>query len=164
MPFSTDVNLPKNHEARFPNKCVVCGCPSPESTVRLITGTIGWWTWLFWHFGLPFTIKAPACTFCGWRLHLLRLASLLVTVAACVVSIWVVWPFVSNQVPRAVQKWVIMGLALICLLPYFLYQTFFPPPFDITAHGDSVDYEFRDPDMANEFAELNQDAKWVKIG
>jgi hypothetical protein len=164
MPFSTDVNLPKSHKARFPNKCVVCGRPSPESTVRLITGSIGPWTWLLWHFGTPFTVKAPACTVCGWRLQVLRLTSLLVTIGACVVAIVVVWPMVSDRVPRAARKWIVMGIALISLSPYFLYHTFFPPPFDITAYGDSVDYEFRNADLACEFAELNQDAEWVKIG
>jgi hypothetical protein len=55
-------------------------------------------------------------------------------------------------------------LALALLLPYFLYQSLNPHPLDITAHSDSVDYEFRDAGMAYEFAELNEDADWVKIG
>ena len=56
-----------------------------------------------------------------------------------------------------------MGLALGSLLPYFLYESLNPHPLDITAHSDSVDYEFRDAGMAYEFAELNQDADWVKL-
>jgi hypothetical protein len=164
MPLTTDVNLPKSHKARFPDKCVVCGRPSPESTVRLITGTMGWWTWLLWHFGWPFTVKAPACTFCAWRLYAGRLVSLLITIALCVITLWLVWPLFSDQVPRPARKWAMMGLILVCSSPYFIYQVFFPQPFDITAKSESVDYEFRDGDMAYEFAELNQDAEWVKIG
>jgi hypothetical protein len=164
MPLSTDVNLPKSHKARFPNKCVVCGRPSPESTVRLITGTIGWWTWLLWHFGESFTVRAPACASCGWRLHLQRLAGLLVTIGLVVVALWLVWPLVSEQVPRAARKWIALGLALICISPQIIWRTLFPYPFDITCFADSVDYEFRDEDIAQEFAELNQDAEWVKIG
>ena len=163
MPYSTDVNLPKPHRARFPDKCVVCGRLSPDSTVRLVTGSIGWWTWLLWHFGDIVTIKAPACTSCGWRLHLMRLGSLLVTIAGCFVACWLLWPLIAAYCPRFARKWVVMGLALALLLPYFLYQSLNPHPLDITAHSDSVDYEFRDAGMAYEFAELNADADWVKI-
>ena len=35
--------------------------------------------------------------------------------------------------------------------------------FNVTACSDSVDYEFRDEDLAFEFAQLNDDAEWVKV-
>jgi len=56
-----------------------------------------------------------------------------------------------------------MGLALLCLAPQIIFEAYFPKDFDITAFSDSVDYEFRDEDMAYEFAELNEDATWVEI-
>ena len=56
-----------------------------------------------------------------------------------------------------------MGIALLCLSPYFLYQTFVPHPFGVTAYSASVDYEFRDKETAFEFALLNRDAQWVKV-
>ena len=163
MPLSTDVNLPKDHQTRFPDKCVVCGCPSPGSTVRLITGAIGWWTWLLWHFGKPFSVVAPACRKCAWRLHGRRFASLLLTVALCVVALELVWPLVAGSVSRGLRNLAMMGLALICLAPLILYEAFFPHPFNITAYRESVDYEFRDPERAREFAELNRDAAWVEF-
>ena len=49
------------------------------------------------------------------------------------------------------------------LLPQIVYEIFFPDAFDVTAKRDSIDYEFRDPDLAQEFAELNSDAEWVEI-
>jgi hypothetical protein len=163
MPLATDVNLPKNHAARFPSRCVVCGAPSPESTVRLMTGSIGWWTWLLWHFGNPFTVRAPACKHCSWRLHLTRVSSSLITIAGIAAACWLFWPWVSAKVPRPARKWALMGLALACLLPQFLYEMVFPHPFSITAYSDSVDYEFRDRQMAIEFALLNLDAECVKV-
>ena len=163
MPLSTDVNLPKEHKARFPNRCVVCGCSDPNSNVRLITGAIGWWTWLLWMFGNPFTVKAPACSSCGWRLHLKRLVNLLITVGLIAVAFVYLWPLVSDQLPRTARNWIMMGLGLLCLTPQIIYEVFFPHPFDITAYSNSVDYEFRDEDMAYEFAELNDHAAWVKI-
>ena len=54
-------------------------------------------------------------------------------------------------------------LGLICLLPQIAFERLGPHPFSITAHVDSVDYEFRDKETAHEFALLNQDADWVKI-
>ena len=158
MSLSTDVNLPKHHKARFPDRCVVCGRSSPESTVRLCPGAIGWWTWLLWMFGKPFTVKAPACTACGWWLHLRRVVSLLITLGTVIVAFWFLWPIVSDQLPRAARKWIMMGLGLLCLAPQIIYEVFFPHPFDITAYSDNVDYEFRDEDLAYEFAELNEDA------
>lgn len=163
MPLSTDVNLPKKHKACFPNRCVVCGCSAPNSTVRLITGAIGWWTWLLWVFGKPFTVNAPACISCGWRLYLERFVNLLITVGLIVISIHYLWPLISDQFPRAVRKWIMMGLSLLCLAPQLIYKVFFPSPFEITAYSNSVDYEFRDEDMAYEFAELNESTAWVKI-
>ena len=84
MALSTDVNLPKDHPAQFADRCVVCGRPEPGSTVRLMTGSIGWWTWMLWTFGRPFVVKAPACPRCSWLLHLRRLIGLLLTVVFAV--------------------------------------------------------------------------------
>jgi hypothetical protein len=163
MPLSTDVNLPRSHKAKFPDKCVVCGRPSPESTVRLMTGALGWWTWLLWHFGSSFSVRAPACASCGRRLHVHRFAGLLITIGLAMAAVWFVWPLLSDQIPRPVRKWIVMGLAVICMSPQILWRVWSPDPFDITCYSESVDYEFRDEDMAHEFAELNQDAEWVKI-
>jgi hypothetical protein len=163
MPLSTDVNLPKSHVPRFPDKCVVCGRQSPASTVRLMTGSIGWWTLFVWWYSKPFIVKAPACAACSWRLHGNRFFTLLVTILLVVVAIWIVWPMFADMVPRSVRKWAALGLGLVCLSPFILIQVFFPPAFDITAFSDSVDYEFRDSQLAYEFANLNDDAAWVKV-
>ena len=73
-----------------------------------------------------------------------------------------VWPRVAHFVPEAISQWVAVGLILFTLLPFFLFSIFKPPAFDITAYPDSVDYEFRCADYAKSFAELNEDAEWVK--
>ena len=56
-----------------------------------------------------------------------------------------------------------MGFVIVCLAPYILWETYFPPSIDITAYSESVDYEFRDSDYAYSFAALNEDAEWVKV-
>lgn len=163
MAESTDINLPRSHPARFPNRCVVCECATPNSHVRLLTGTLGWWTWLVWIWGRPFVAKAPACRGCAWRLHGLRIISLIVTISITVAALWFIWPHVQDSIPRGIRKWAMMGLALACLLPQFVFEGFFAAPFDITAFEDSVDYGFTSKDYAVEFATLNVDAEWVKV-
>ena len=56
-----------------------------------------------------------------------------------------------------------MGLAIVCLLPQIIFETFFAKPFDTTAYAHSVDYEFTSKEYAVEFATLNIDAAWVKV-
>lgn len=165
MAVATDVSLPRAHTALFPDRCVVCGCDQPGSHVRLMTGTLGWWSWLVWWFGNQFVVKAPACSGCAWTLHARRLLSLVVTLAIVAVVMLVVWPHFKDFVPRLLQRWVAIGLALVCLLPQVLFEVFFAAPFDITAYEHSVDYEFTSKEYAIEFAMLNfHSAEWVKIG
>jgi len=163
MAESIDVNLPRSHAARFPDRCVVCDCPAPDAHVRIITGSIGWWTWLLWWFGKAFVVKAPACTRCAWRIHGLRLASLLATIGAAVAALWFIWPHFKDSIPRHLQKWAMMVLAVICLLPQVIFEVLFAAPFDVTAYAESVDYEFTSQSYAEDFAKLNQKAAWVKV-
>ena len=163
MPQSTDVNLPRNHSARFPSSCVRCGDDPANGTVRLWTHTIGWSTWVFWMFGRGFSTHAPACAGCGWRIRFQRVGGVLLTLAIAGVFLFFVWPHIENFIARPIRKWVAMGLILVCLAPYILWEMFFPPAIDITAYSESIDYEFRDSDYAFDFAELNDDAEWVRI-
>jgi hypothetical protein len=164
MAQSTDVNLPRDHKVRFPDRCVVCGRNEPGSHVRLITGTLGWWTWLLWWIGKPIIVRAPACRVCGWKLHLRRLLSLMLTVCVVSAAFWFAWPYFKDLVPHGLRKWAMMGLAIVCLLPQLLVEVLFvPPSFDVTAHADNVDYEFKSQGYALEFAILNDDANWVKV-
>lgn len=141
----------------------MCGSQAPASTVTLITGSIGWWTWLLWCFGSACIVRAPACNHCSWRLHAGRFASLAFTVGVAIMAIWLIWPLVGDAVPRSLRRWAMMGLAVACILPQAIYEVVYPKPFDITAYSDSVDYEFADQELAVEFAALNHDAEWVKI-
>ncbi|HUG91520.1 MAG TPA: hypothetical protein VML55_11830 [Planctomycetaceae bacterium] len=163
MATSTDVNLPRSHAPRFPDRCVVCGRDGPVSHLRVITGSIGWWTWLLWWFGKPFVVWAPSCRGCAWRLHGWRLLSLLLTIGITLAALFLVWPHFKDAVPQGLRKWAMMGIALVCLSPQLLFETYFARPFDITAFAHSVDYEFTSKDYAVEFAVHNLDAEWVKV-
>ena len=155
MPASTDVNLPKSHFPLFPNRCVACGADHPAVTYRAGTNAIGWWMLAFWSFGRRFTVEIPSCEPCRDRMRRqrwLQFAVNGVVIAASVVVAgslfqWYQGPF---------KRWLMLGTVLVFLIPVMLWETFFPRAFDMTAYASTVDYEFRDPDYAAEFARLNR--------
>lgn len=163
MAESIDVNLPRLHVARFPDRCVVCERSSPDSHVRIVTQSLGWWTWALWWFGKPFSVKAPACRRCAWRLHSRRFLSLALMLCVAFAAFTWIWPHFKDSVPRALRKWAMMALAFTCLIPQIIFEIFFAKPFEVTAFADSVDYEFTSRDYAYDFAILNGDAAWVKV-
>jgi hypothetical protein len=114
-------------------------------------------------FGSWFSTRPPACPRCAIRIRFQRIGSLLLTLAIAAVILFFVWPHSDDFVARPVRKWAAMGLLIVCLSPYFLWEFFFPPSIDITAYRNSIDYEFRNKAYAFEFARLNQEAEWVKI-
>jgi len=163
MALSTDINLPKKHKPQFPERCVRCNQDHQGNTIRLWTHTIGWWTYLLWMFGPPFSVRVPACYQCSWLIRLQRIGSLLTFVVLTFVILWFFWPYLDQFVARSFRKWVAGVLVLICLSPLFLWETFFPPSIDITAYKDSVDYEFKNESYACEFASLNLRTKQIQF-
>jgi hypothetical protein len=158
MALSTDVNLPKSHRPVFPARCVVCGQEQPGNTVRVSTHTLGWWSLALWVHGPRFFVDAPACEWCRrglrrqlWVRWIISLGFALFGVA---VAMWIL------RSPRGpLRRWLAVGIALACMSPWFLWEILFPPPLDITAYSDTVDYEFRDAQYAADFTELNKDAR-----
>lgn len=151
MPISTDVSLPRSYEPKFPERCVRCGDDPMGRTVRLRSPILEWWTLLIW-FARGHVVQAPACYECGRRIRWQRRGGLLLTMVVAVLVLAFVWPFFDDFVARAIRKWLAMGLILVCLVPYFVWETFFPPAIDITAYPERVSYEFRDHEYARDFA------------
>jgi hypothetical protein len=50
------------------------------------------------------------------------------------------------------------------MVPYFLWETLFPRPVDLTAFAETVDYEFLDESYALEFAALNRGMRGEEPG
>src|SRR5687768_18528339 len=130
MPLSTDVNLPRNTEPKWPDRCVCCGQPGPGGSVRVWAASIGWSTFVLWHFGALYSVRAPACPSCGRRLRTMRIAKFMLTWVLAFAGVTVaMWVLGSYQGPM--RKWLAMLIALACLSPFFLWEAFFPPAFDI---------------------------------
>lgn len=164
MTISSEVNLPRSHVPRFPDRCVACGCSGPGSLTRISAGKIGGWgTWLFWWLQRPFIVRAPACNWCGWKLHRLRLLSSLITISIAVVALWYLWPYLGQHVPRALRPVAGTALVALFLMPLWVLEALFASPFNATVHPESVDYEFTAKDYALEFVMLNSDAEWIRV-
>jgi hypothetical protein len=163
MPLSTDIRLPKSQVPKFPDRCVVCGQEHPDDTVQVSTRAIGWWTWALWLPGRKFAVQVPACSWCGVRLRRQHFFRWLVTIVCAVAAMVLVFPILEGM-DRHVRKWVGLGAVLVCLSPWFAWEIFFPPPIDLTAYSDCVDYEFRDTAYAADFALLNEDLPEIAEG
>jgi hypothetical protein len=154
MPTSTDVNLPKSYTAVFPDRCVKCGQDQPGDTYRATTRSVGWWTVTFWAGGEKFGADVPVCPGCKGDMTRQRWARNLVCWAFMLggagVALWLFKDF-----NRRLGRWLAGGIVFACLVPYLAWEIFFPRPFDLTAFAETVDYEFRDPAYAAEFARLN---------
>jgi hypothetical protein len=155
MSVSTDINLPKGHLPVFPDRCVACGADHPLGVYRTSTNAIGWWTLAFWSFGRRFTVEVPACEPCRNRMRRQRWVQFTVDAIVIVIGVSAAMSLLQSY-HGPFKKWLILGIALLCLLPVVLWETFFPRPFDMTAFTDTVDYEFRDAAYAQEFALLNE--------
>jgi hypothetical protein len=154
MPLSTDVRLPKMQEPVFPDRCVVCGRPKPDDRVEVGTRAIGWWTWVFGESGKRFAVQVPACAGCGRRLTSRRRRDMVLIFLFGFAGVGV-GDYLFGTMPYLARSWLVWGIFLVGLVSYAVWYVVFPPPFGLTAFSDSVNYEFRDRDYAEEFAALN---------
>lgn len=153
MGLSTDVTLPRSVVPRFPNRCVRCNFEGPSGRVRLTTHG-GWPRWPWWWWTRRVSVEVPCCFRCHTAIRRQRWLRTIGTTAAFLVAAGITWSYVG-ELPRPYRRWAALGWGLIFLAPLIGLDIFFPPVVDITAHADTVDYEFRDPQFAREFAQQN---------
>jgi hypothetical protein len=154
MPLATTIKLPRDVEARFPERCVRCGAPAPERRIRLWTTTISVASVMSLLFCRPFSVRVPVCRTCAPRLRMARLMRLIVTLGLIVAGVTAaIWLLGSYDGPG--RRYLAVGIALLCIVPFFMLEAFFPPPIDVTAYSKTVDYEFADEEYADEFARVN---------
>lgn len=151
MPEAVRVGLPITHDPIFPDRCVVCLRERPWAGVTLwISNALGVWALS----GPRRRVRFPACRRCAWRVRLGRLGATGIFLAICVVALGIqrkFFPGLSGMTAKAVGA----GIAVAIGVPLLLWQIFRAAPVDMTRFGDSLIYEFRDPDYAREFARRN---------
>lgn len=156
MPHSTDIELPIEQKPIFPGRCVRCGQEHDDHTIRLWTHKVSWWTLLTFA-GKPMSVRVPACRPCSWLIRFQRVGGVICMLAIAWLVMWLVYPWIKLNVAAPFKNYVAMALIMIALLPWFYWEIAFPPCIDITAIGDSITYEFRSEDYADEFLFLNFD-------
>ena len=153
MAWTYDVALPKDRVPYWPAACVRCRS-SPVTTVRIRTHAIGWWTPLTLSFGSWFKADAPACAKCRWLLRRQRAIRLLV-LGVCIMAAVLATVRLTGEAGGPLRHWLRIGVAVLLLLPVFIWHALSPLTFGLTAYSDTVIYEFRDRLYAERFAELN---------
>jgi hypothetical protein len=130
--------------------------PDPGQFIRVGTNAIGWWTILLWTHGARFSVDVPACEPCRRRMVRQRWIRRFVCGIFVVFGV-VVAAYCLGSLRGPIKRWLALGIALLCMVPWFAWELFFPRPIDLTAYADTVDYGFRDEAYSQEFALLNEE-------
>ena len=152
--MSVDVNLPRDYKPNWPDRCVVCRAEGPGHRTKIWTFAIGWWTIVLLTFGAIFVARVPACPACAKKLHTQRLIRLVVCIFFCVAGVaFAIWLLGNYTGPF--RHYLAVGIALVGISPFILYEIVVPLAFDMTCFRKTVDYEFKDEMYALEFEMLN---------
>jgi hypothetical protein len=161
MPLATTVKLPKKITPRWPQRCVSCGTDvsgGRGSTLNWWTHAIGWWTVALLSFGKPYRVKdVPVCMMCKSRVRWQRWLRILMS-TALIVGAGLIWLTLFRGQQFPLKRAALVGLIIVTILPWVLWEIIFPPPLDVTAFKETVDFDFRETDYALEFANLNKSA------
>ena len=138
---------------QFPDRCVMCGKPQPAATHRyavkqsLSLSRFGGWQ----------RIELPCCKGCGWRLDLGRVLRgarfVLITAAVALPATWLLYHYAGLR--DAALGWTVFGIICVVALANAVWEIFHPPAFRIDVTGNTVSFEFRDRERAEEFAAAN---------
>lgn len=153
-----EVVIPKTDQPKFPPICIGCG-GEPTTTFKIKADATGWWTALRWVGSMASILGGrafdlPACEPCRKRLtrqRYLRSAGkwffILLGFALC---FWLI-----EDSSGLKGQLVIFGLLTLALLPWVIFERFFPPTVDMTVTGSAVTFEFADKAYADELQKLN---------
>jgi hypothetical protein len=153
--MSHDVSLPKDHTPEFPDVCVRCLRPQPDSSFVPQGGAVSWWTaFLLFTPGRRVKPIAPACRSCArWMrwMRRFRLLGWLVVIAIAVVGSIALRKHVTPTWPR----WVGYVYLVLLMAPYFVFNAVIPPHYDVTEFPKTILYEFKSRVYAMLFAAHN---------
>jgi fatty acid desaturase len=161
--LSTDVDLPRDYVAKFPDHCVGCREETFRETYRISTrdfrlGSILFW----WMLGSKAVVEFPCCQTCKFKMRMQRFGSAIATLFLAIIAIYFFFPILKDW-ERPLGRIMMLVMGLVCVSPVVIFQVFFPPAFDITSSKKSISYEFKHEEDAIAFSELNEDAEWMTI-
>ena len=153
--MSTNVTLDASCNARFPDRCILCGHRAPGDSLSLSTSPHGGWRTFFGLDGGGRQARVPACTRCRELMQRqTQLRSWGVLVAAVVsFALYAVLLFCyQGPLVNVVRS----GGLVFFMLPYFVWEALFPLPINVAATKSSITFRFDYEIYAIEFARLNR--------
>jgi hypothetical protein len=150
--MTIEVALDVLEQARFPDRCILCGCAGPGDWLEVSTRTGN--DSLFGLTGRRRTVLVPSCSFCR---HLMlrqrRMRNVGVVIAsfsaALLYAALYFWYSGEHQVYARGA-----GL-LLFLMPYLVWEGLFPLPFRLRGNAKRINYGFEQVTYARAFALLN---------
>lgn len=102
-------------------------------------------------------IEIPCCKGCGWRLDFDRVLRgtrfVLITAAVAIPATWLLYNYTSLR--DAALGGTVFAIICVVALANGLWEMLHPPEFRIDVTGNTVSFEFRNRDRAEEFAAAN---------
>jgi hypothetical protein len=145
--FDRMVSLPDGQTPRFPNRCLRCQSPNPESSAKFRIGFLG----------TPQAI--PACGRCAKIIRRRQLCrAVLFTLGAIAVPILCFHglEMAKNDGLKGPNGGIGIGVMILSFFPIIGYAFIFPLPVWLSANADrSVTYKWRTDEAAAEFKALN---------
>lgn len=145
MPSVFTVTLPRRHTPTFPARCVGCLTDGPDGTFYALDFN-----------GIrPLLVRTPSCARCRLKLQSWQVWRLARTLLIAVVAFFFGYFVLLEWLPGWATGLIVLGLVVSGFAVVFVWSRVRPPAFAIDLAAASVDYEFRDATLAEEFAALN---------
>jgi hypothetical protein len=141
-------------DARFPDRCILCGCVGPGDCLEVsLRAARGWREWLSLSTRRR-KVYVPSCSFCRHlmvRQRRMRNIGLLIATFAAVVLYAALFAWYRGPQVTYVRA----GGLVLFLMPYLIWEGLFPLPFRLRSNLKAINYGFEQVTYARAFALLN---------
>lgn len=160
MKNSCVVELPIRYIPRFPKRCVACEMPHSGPPLRIRTINIS-----APNQNLFFFVAVPLCRQCSTWFLVRRWIWVIALVAVAVLCLCAAEFLLPDEISGIAKEEFAKLVGLLFGVGLLVFWVRYPPPFSFWVAGDTITYEFRNAQLANEFKTLNagNDQKQIQI-
>ena len=160
MPLASTVELSKSITPTWPDICVCCERPAPESTVTLPVNDDSWlasWAPMFAK-KMDLHVEVPACPRCAVELHRRRIVRKVVGICAIVaVSAATYYTFrhFGWLASHPMRRIAVVATTIAICFPFAVLTQWIPPRVRLNFNKGRIAYEFRSNRYAQQFRDAN---------